>query len=294
MSIISKKDMSSIANRRAPKRAAVPVSRAAALRSPRPAERASAAYVVSAVDRALGLLETLAENPNIGVTRIAKLTGTTKTLAFRLLYTLERRGYVRKDAAARTYTLGFRPLLLGENTREQIDLIRLAQPHLDELVAETRENIYVTVRDGRRAVCVSARQSPQPLRLYADVGRSVPLHVGGGPKLLLAFAPPEIIQAVLAGPLKTFNPGTDTRPQALMSQLERIRRTGINESRGDLDVGAFSIAVPVRDHSSAVIAALSIAGPYARLNPTVAARYKALVREHAARLSQQLGWSEAI
>jgi IclR family KDG regulon transcriptional repressor len=143
-------------------------------------------------------------------------------------------------------------------------------------------------------VCISARQSPQPLRLYGDVGRSVPLHVGGGPKLLLAYAPPEIVQTVLSGPLKSFNPDTNTRPQALLSQLERIRRAGINETRGDLDVGAFSIAAPVRDHSNAVIAALSIAGPHARLNAGMATRYKALVREHAAKLSQQLGWAGAM
>jgi IclR family KDG regulon transcriptional repressor len=278
--------MSSIATRRSSKRVA-------ALRGPRPASRSSDPYTVSAVGRALGLLEVLAENPNVGVTQIARLTGSTKTLAFRLLHTLERGGYVRKDAAHRTYTLGFKPLLLGESARQQLDLIRLAQPHLDELVADTRENIYLTVRDGRRAVCVSARQSPQPLRLYADVGRSVPLHVGGGPKLLLAYAPPEIVQAVLAGPLKSFNAGADLRPQMLQQQLERIRRTGVNETRGDLDIGAFSIAAPVRDHSGAVIAAISIAGPYARLNPTMSARYKQLVRDHAQRLSQQLGWSEA-
>jgi IclR family KDG regulon transcriptional repressor len=257
-----------------------------------PPQRAQA-YTVSVVDRALTLLEVLAEHPNIGVTRIAQLTGNTKSLVFRLLFTLEKRGYVRKDPVTRSYALGFRPLFLGELTRRQTDLIRLAQPHMDTLVAETRENIYLTVRDGMRGVCVSARQSPQPLRLYADVGRSVPLHVGGGPKLLLAFAPPHVLQGVLAGPLTAFTPTSDVDPQVLMRALEKIRKLNMNESRGDLDAGAFSFAAPVRDHSGQVIAALSIAGPYTRLTPTVAARYRSLVRDHTLKLSRELGWSDA-
>jgi IclR family KDG regulon transcriptional repressor len=274
-------------------RSAVPPAALAPVAPVAPESRAQTAYTVSVVDRALTLLEVLAEHPNIGVTRIAQLTGNTKSLVFRLLYTLEKRGYVRKDPVTRSYALGFRPLFLGELTRRQTDLIRLAQPHMDALVADTRENIYLTVRDGMRAVCVAARQSPQPLRLYADVGRSVPLHVGGGPKLLLAFAPPQVVQGVLAGPLTAFTPTSDAEPQALMRSLEKIRKTGMNESRGDLDAGAFSFAAPVRDHSGQVIAALSIAGPYTRLTPATAARYRGLVRDHTLKLSRELGWSDA-
>ncbi|MBL8837777.1 MAG: IclR family transcriptional regulator [Alphaproteobacteria bacterium] len=256
------------------------------------AESKPTSYTVSVVDRSLTLLEVLAEHPNIGVTRMAQLTGNTKSLVFRLLFTLERRGYVRKDPVTRSYALGFRSLFLGELARRQTDLIRLAQPHLDALVTETRENIYLTVRDGLRGVCVAARQSPQPLRLYADVGRAVPLHVGGGPKLLLAFAPPEVVQAVLSGPLTAFTPTTDSNPQALQRSLEKIRKAGMHESRGDLDAGAFSYAAPVRDHSGQVAAALSIAGPYAHLTPAVAVRYRTLVREHATKLSRELGYGD--
>ena len=74
-------------------------------------------YTVSAVDRALTLLEVLAERPHVGVTELAERTGNTKSLVFRLLYTLERRGYVRKDPATRTYSLGHRPLSLADRAR---------------------------------------------------------------------------------------------------------------------------------------------------------------------------------
>lgn len=247
-------------------------------------------YTVGVLDRALTLLDVLAEHPHCGVTQIAKLSGNTKSLVFRLLHTLEKRGYVRKDPVTRFYALGFRALLLGEQTRRQTDLIKLAQPHMDQLVAATRENIYLTIRDGLQGICVAARQSPQPLRLYADVGRQVPLHVGGGPKLLLAFAPDEVRKEVLDGPLQAFTPASDVDPLALARALDKIRKTGINESRGDLDAGAFSFAAPVRDHGGTVIAALSIAGPFTRLSPGIAVKHRTLVRDHALALSRELGW----
>jgi IclR family KDG regulon transcriptional repressor len=248
-------------------------------------------YTVSALDRALTLIEALAAHPNIGVTRIAGLTGNTKSLVFRLLYTLERRGYVRKDPATRSYALGIKMLSLGEHTRDQIDLVRVAQRHLDELVAEAHENIHLTVREGLHAICVALRESAQPLRLYAQVGRAAPLHVGGGPKVLLAYAPPDIAEAVLSGKLPAYTPATDTSRAALEKSLETIRRTGINKSMGDLDAGAFSIAAPVRDHSGTVIGALSIAGPMTRLDAATTKRHQAMVVDYAKRLSRELGWS---
>ncbi|MBM3568087.1 MAG: IclR family transcriptional regulator [Alphaproteobacteria bacterium] len=247
------------------------------------------AYTIAAVDRAIALLELLADHPHAGVTQLAKLAGSTKSQVFRLLHTLERRRFVRKDNAQRSYALGLGALLLGERARLHTDLIRLAQGHLDALADATRENIYLTIRDGLSAVCVDMRHSPQPLRLYAEVGRAAPLHVGGGPKLLLAFAPDEVIEAVLKRPLTRFTNRTEVSAASLRRALAAIRQAGANESHGDLDSDAFSFAAPVRDLGGGVIAALSIAGPNSRLTQAAATRYRALVASHASALSRELG-----
>ena len=112
-------------------------------------------YTISAVDRAFALLEALAENADIGVTELAERTGNTKSLVFRLLYTLEARGYVQKDPATRTYALGYRALYLADHVRQQSRLIVAAQPYLDSLVEETHENVFLVVRDDVHSVCVA-------------------------------------------------------------------------------------------------------------------------------------------
>ena len=247
-------------------------------------------YTIAALDRALALLETVGEHPGIGLTELARRTGTTKTLAFRVASTLERRGYILKEPVSRTYTLGPMPLYLGERMERSSLLLQLAGPALDRLAEETQENVSLVVRDGLRSVCIANRQSPQPIRLYAELGRQGPLHVGGGPKLLLAFAPPEVQRAVLAGPLPAFTPETITDPARLAGLLKRIRGRDYHVSRGDLDAGAFSVAAPVRDRGGAVIASVSAAGPQSRLSREAEQRTIKLVRATGAALSGQLGW----
>ncbi|MFN8722835.1 MAG: IclR family transcriptional regulator [Rhodospirillales bacterium] len=246
-------------------------------------------YTITAVDRALSLLEVLAENPGVGVTELANLTGNTKSLVFRLIYTLEQRGYVIKDPSSRTYTLGYRILTLAADTQNHAALINAARPLMDELAQQVQENVNLLVRDGLHSLCVALRESPLPIRLFAQVGRRGPLHVGGGPKVLLAFAPDEVRDAVIAAGLDVHTPLTITDPDRLRTVLDTIRRTNFNESHGDLDAGSFSFAAPVFAAGGQVVAALSVAGPADRLDDAKAETYRRLVRTHAARLSDLMG-----
>ncbi len=246
-------------------------------------------YTVAAVDRALKLLETVAENPDIGLTDLARLSGTTKTLAFRMASTLEGRGYLLKDPTTRCYTLGYKPLHLSERMQHQSPLLRVAEPFLDDLAQRTAENVSLTVREENYTVCIALRHSPQPIRLYAEVGRRAPLHVGGGPKLLLAYAPPEVQAAVLEGKLERFTPETIIDPKRLGAVLRRIREQGYNISHGDLDPGAFSVAAPLRDHAERVIASISVAGPQSRLTEDLEKLYLRMLLDVAEEISTRLG-----
>ena len=247
-------------------------------------------YTVSAVDRAFALLEVLAENADIGVTELAERTGNTKSLVFRLLFTLEARGYVQKDPATRTYALGYRALYLADHVRQQSRLIVAAQPYLDALVEETHENVVLAVREDLHSVCIAMRESPQPLRLTARRGQRGPLHAGGGPKVLLAFAPDEVQRKVLEGELTGFTETSITDPEALAETLREIRTTEFNRSYGELDPDSFSFAAPVRGHNGSVVASLSVAGPVRRITEDVASHHEGCVREAAAALSRDLGF----
>lgn len=257
-----------------------------------PAERGDPRYVVAAVDKAMTLLECLARRPGAGVTEIAAQTGSTKSQAFRLLHTLEMRGYVSRDDSSRGYRLGPRNLLLGERAREQNGLLQVAHGIMQELADATGENVNLIVREGTTSVVVGLCESPQPVRLYAELGRRGPLHAGGGTIVMLAYAPEDVRDAVLAGPLPAYTPHTETDPKRLAAQLATIRRQGYVVAIEDLDPGAFSVAAPVRDHGGTVVAALSVAGPLSRLDDQRRREHVARVRSAAETISRRLGWHQ--
>ena len=251
-------------------------------------------YTVSAVDKALEVLELIAETPDLGVTDLAARTGSTKSQIFRLLHTLEGRGFVRKDPLSKRYVLGYRTLYVGDKAKRQINLIRLVQPYLDELAELSQENVHLVVREGVRSVCVTLSESPQPLRLYAQVGRRGPLHAGGASKVLLAHAPPDIYEAIFSSDLEVFTATTVTDKKQLSDILDAIRCADIHLCQNDLDEGAFSIAAPVRDHSGAVVAAVSIAGPVSRLNEETTAYHQKILKEYSFKISRVLGWQPVV
>ncbi len=245
-------------------------------------------YTVASVEAGIALLEAIAEEPGLGVTALARRLGGSKSQSFRLLHTLEQRGYVIKDEVTHGYRLGYRALFIGERASRQTNLIVRAQPFLEELATRSRENVHLIAREGLRSVCVALCESPQNLRLYAQIGRRGPLHAGGGSKVLLAYADAAVRSAVLAGPLERFNDDTITDPARLEIILDGIVRDGYHVALGDVDENAFAVSAPIRDHRDEVVAALSIAGPTYRLSDESLERHRADVLDTARRISEAL------
>lgn len=246
-------------------------------------------YTVSAVDRALLLLEALAEAPDSGVSELAERTGFTKTLIFRLLFTLEERGFVAKDTARRTYSLSWRAMLLGDQARRQSKLLSAAEPHMDEIRRETGCNVSVQIRDGMHSVTVALRRGTQEQRIFAEIGRRGPLHAGGGPKVLLAYAPEQVREAVLASELARFTSLTMIEPDRLREALATIRRDGWVMSEGELDHSTYSIAIPIYDSTSEVAAAMAVTGKTELLPAENRGHVLDLLREAGTKITRLVG-----
>lgn len=251
------------------------------------------AYVIEAVDRALLLLDLLAANPNLGVTEIARRMGFSKALAFRLLHTLERRDFVIRDPDRRTSSLGYRLLYLADQIDHDDLVVSATKSDMDELARLSREDVNLFVRVGVNSVCVATRPSAHPVRMFAHIGRRGMLHAGGSSTVLLAYAPRDIQDAVLASDLKMYTPSTLVDPVRLRQRLEQVRGQGWHVSRGDVDQSGFSIAAPVYGRGDRVVAAVSLAGTINRLTPDVEAHYRELLIDYANRMSASLGGDAA-
>jgi IclR family acetate operon transcriptional repressor len=251
-------------------------------------------YSIAVLDRALDLLEALAESPAgvpLGVSEVARRAGVTKSAAFRILANLERRGYVAKDPVSARYTLGTHLVYLGELSLGAIDLRTAARPALEALRQRFGETVNLGVREGVEVVYVDMIESAHGLRMAARVGGRDYLHSTALGKAILAYLPPAERDQLLHAPegLPARTERTITDPVRLRAELDRVRERGIAEDRDENEVGARCLGAPIFDHRGAVAGAISVSAPDSRLDDARAAEVGLTVREEAATVTQRLG-----
>lgn len=247
-------------------------------------------YVVAAVDEALNLLGLIARAPDLGVTELAKRSGNTKARTFRLLATLEVRGLVHKHTEAATYRLGYQMLALGIAAQEQVSLVRVAQQAMRDLGEQCNENLHLRVRDGLESVAIARWESSHSVRVHTEIGSRTPLHAGASSKLLLAHAPAEVRDALFAAERERFTAQTLVSRPKLLQEVGRILEQGYATSFGERSVDAVAVAVPVRDVSGNVIAALGVSMPSSRAPENKIKTFVSQLQKAAGDISAKLGY----
>jgi IclR family KDG regulon transcriptional repressor len=245
-------------------------------------------YNIAAVDRTLDLLESLARLGPASLAALAESAGCTRTAGFRLLRTLQARGFAIQDEARGLWRLGARWGVLGRAASEQGALAATAMPFLAALGKATGENVYLSVRDGMESETVAIYQTDPAIRMYSEVGKRGPLHAGSS-RILLAFAPEPVQTQLLAQRLNRFTPATRIDPTWIAADLQRIRTRGYLITSDEVVAGAVGIACPVRDAAGAVIAELHISAPSMRMRPPRPRAVLPQVMDAAAKLSEALG-----
>jgi DNA-binding IclR family transcriptional regulator len=245
-------------------------------------------YSIAAVGRALDLLEALSRLGPAPLAALADQARCTRTAGFRLLRTLEARGFAIQDEARGMWRLGARWGVLGRAAVEQGALEATAMPFLSGLGKTSGENVYLRVRDGLESETIAIYQADPGLRLYSEVGKRQPLHAGSS-RLLLAHAPEAVQTQVLAQRLPRFTPATRTDAAWIAADLQRIRTRGYLLTTDEVVAGAATVAAPVRDASGQVVAVLSVSAPTMRMRPPRPRALLPVVLDAAAKLSRALG-----
>lgn len=217
------------------------------------------AFRVQVLERALALLEALAAGP-AGAQELARMTGLPRSTVFRLLGDLANANYATRDPDGR-FRLGLKLLELGNAVHDQLRLTGVARTLLEALRDATSLTVTMTIREGTDAICIERLESPLAIRFTIAIGRRTPLHAGAQGRVLLAYAPAEVLDDVLSRPLARLAGGTITDAGVLSTNLALIRERGFAISDAEVNDGARGIAAPVRDRSGQVIAAIAVAGP---------------------------------
>jgi DNA-binding IclR family transcriptional regulator len=195
------------------------------------------------------------------LSELSRRAGLPLSTTHRLVGELVRWGGLERDAEGR-YRIGLRLVELAALCSRGMGLREAALPFLEDLYEATHQNVQLAVREGTDGVYIERIAGRQAVPVLTRIGAHWPLHATGVGLVLLAFAPVEVQEAVLAAPLRAFTPYTITDPVVLRRVLAEVRRTGLAFSDRQITEDAFSVGAPVTGPDGRCVAALSVVVSY--------------------------------
>ena len=229
------------------------------------------------------------QQPDWGVSELARAMAQSTSTVHRLVATLADEGLLEQHGDAGRYRLGLAMFDMVAAVPTHRSLHEAVMMPMTELRHRSGETVQVGVLDGRQVVYVERLDSPQTMRFFAELGRRNDAHCTASGKALLAFLPaPRRAEVLRNWELRSLTPHTITSTDELQRQLATVRRLGHAENRQESEVGAWSIAAPIRDASGACVAAMSVVGPVERIDGEHETFVEA-VRFFADAASRQLG-----
>jgi len=250
---------------------------------------------VQSLGRAFSILEEVARHrEGIGLAELSKLVGLHNSTTFHLAKTMVSLGYMRQERDSKRYRVG-RPLFaLAASALDEIEMVNLATPVLEDLSRETGESGHFAVRMGDSVVVIARTSGPGAFQLTDRVGVVRPAHCTALGKIILASLRPDQLKRFLERvELKPSTAKSITEPSVLLREIAEIRRSAIAIDDGEFNAEVRCIAVPVYNFTGDVIGALGISGPIWRMSDPVLKSRAKLVQAAAQRLSAEFGASSA-
>lgn len=223
----------------------------------------TADYSVKTVDLILNIIEILAMEGHqlITPTVISSRLSISKNKAYRLISTLENKGFIEKDELSGAYRIGLMFIALSQKILKNIAIIDHAHPVIEQLANKHDEAVYMTVLKGEEVVFIDMVDCKQPVRAASMIGKRLPFFNNAAGKLIKALETND--------PEQLFKRrGRNAKKMdfsSLISEMMEIRKNGVAIDHGGLGDGVITVAVAVRDYAGKIVGALTMLGPSFRL-----------------------------
>ncbi len=242
---------------------------------------------IGAAERAIAVLDTLADGGELGTNEVARRTGMTPSTASRQLGTLAAAGLVERVPSSGRYKLGIRLVHLANAVLGRLDVREVARPHLVALVEATGETATLSVPGDADAITVDFVPGAHQIQPVSRLGRPSIAHATSAGKVMLAFGGRELPE----GPFRAYTTRTVTDPKALATEIEGVRERGYAQAVGEREPGLTAIAAPIRAARGELEAFVALQGPSERFDAEAVETAVPVLIEHAGDVSRELGWN---
>jgi DNA-binding IclR family transcriptional regulator len=228
--------------------------------------RAAVPGQVRVLQKTLDILESIkGDGAGMGLADVARSVSMPKATVYRILSTLEMRGYLdrRLDGG---YRMSDKFFALQREASPAQNLPRVAPPIMEALAAECRETVNLGTLDGGEVVMIATAESPQSVRMASKVGNRRCAHTTAiGKCLLAAMSDDRMQRLVQMKGLARLTPHSLTSEAALLTEIRRIRKQGYAIDNQENELEGRCIAVRI-DGIPDIEVALSISGPVFRMD----------------------------
>jgi DNA-binding IclR family transcriptional regulator len=246
-------------------------------------------YLVPGLVRGLEVLRAFTPGqPSLTLGDIAAILKTTRSAAFRTVYTLTHMGCLLHDERRQTYMLGPAVLTLGYGYIATRELVEVAQPGLERLRDESGWSAHLAVLDGTSILYMLRLPSLQSRSSIVHVGSRLPARSTTMGRLLLAGVSEERVIGLYQQASTAM--GADQKIAAILTQWRRDRELETISHLGTFEVGIVSVAAPLRDASGTYVAAISLSAHAGAEKMQQMASRREMIIDTSKRISKLLGW----
>jgi DNA-binding IclR family transcriptional regulator len=219
--------------------------------------------------KAVDIIETVrSSRSGIALSDLARVLGIPKPTAYRILATLETRGYVARNRKG-CYQMTRKFFDLENKEPDDQILARAAHPVIESLVASSRETVNLGILDAGEVVVIGSIESPQTIRMSSKIGNRRHLHSTALGKVLLSgLSDQEVLRLIRIKRLPRLTPNTLVTKQAVLAEIHKVREQGFAIDNEENEPDGRCIGAPILGPGGGVAAALSISAPVFRMEMT--------------------------